>query len=52
MLGPSMMLIGTPVALAASGYAVQREGARTLPLLALTISGLECLGLILLNFDI
>jgi hypothetical protein len=46
------MLIGTPLALAASAYAVQREGARILPLLALTISGLEWLGMILMNFGV
>ena len=48
MLGPSMIFVGTPVALVASLATVRRAPDRPFAIIALALSALESIGLIAL----
>jgi len=48
MLGPSMIVVGTPLAFGMSVAAICRTTDRTLAIIALGLSGLELTGLLAL----
>jgi hypothetical protein len=48
MLGPSIILLGTPIAFGVSVAAVRRATDRVFAIIALALSGLELLGLLAL----